>query len=83
MEQLAHNDHRYTLRRFPLKNGDRLRAWDAADEYLLRYLADQQLLDEREWATPAGGTLLVNDAFGALGVALHDLAPVSWGDSGT
>jgi len=75
MEQLAHHDHLYTLRRFPLKKDDRLRAWDAADEYLLRHLDDQEL------AAPPGATLLVNDTFGALGVTLHDRNPVSWGDS--
>lgn len=75
MEQLAHGDRLYTLRRFPLKRGDRLRAWDAADAYILRYLAEQ------EESAPPGGTLLINDTFGALGVALHDRAPVSWGDS--
>ena len=40
MEQLAYREHHYVLQRFPLKHGDRLRAWDAADEYLLRYIND-------------------------------------------
>ncbi len=75
MEQLAHQGHHYALRRFPLKKGDRLRAWDAADEYLLHDL------DETDQGELSGRTLLVNDTFGALGVALHDRHPVSWGDS--
>ncbi len=75
MEQLAHQDHHYTLRRFPLKENDRLRAWDAADEYMLRYLGENDL------ALGRGKLLLLNDTFGALGVVLHQQQPVSWGDS--
>jgi len=75
MEQMAYRGHNYTLRRFPLKKGDRLRAWDAADEYLLHDL------DESMFPEPPGRILLVNDTFGALGVALHEREPVPWGDS--
>jgi len=75
MQRLVHHEHAYRLRRFPLKKDDRLRAWDAADEYLLRYLDTESL------SAPAGEVLLVNDGFGALGVVLHELAPVSWSDS--
>ncbi len=42
-----------------------LRAWDAADEYLLQYLWQQPQL------TPDSRILLLNDSFGALCVALH------------
>lgn len=75
MEQLAYQDHQYTLHRFPLKTDDRLRAWDAADEYLLKYI------DEAELKLATGEVLLLNDSFGALGVGLHPWQPVSWGDS--
>ncbi len=75
MEQLAYRDHHFALQRFPLKHGDRLRAWDAADEYLLRYINDEELL------APDSRVLLLNDAFGALAVPLHRQQPVSWGDS--
>lgn len=75
MESLRYHDQSYTLRRFPLKHDDRLRAWDAADEYLLRHLDDENLVVSPEQL------LLVNDSFGALGVALHKLSPVSWSDS--
>ena len=75
MELLSHQGFHFTLQRFPLKKGDRLRAWDAADEYLLRYIVDEELL------TTTSRVLLLNDAFGALAVPLHRRQPVSWGDS--
>ncbi|PID79798.1 50S rRNA methyltransferase [bacterium DOLJORAL78_65_58] len=74
MQTLAHQDRRLILRRFPLRDDDPLRAWDAADEYLLRHLATEGPAD-------LGRLLLVNDGFGALAVALHAHHPVSWSDS--
>jgi 16S rRNA (guanine1207-N2)-methyltransferase len=70
----------YRLRRFP-DPGERspLRAWDAADEYLLRHAAD----DEGLQGLLGGGSrvLVVNDAFGALALALADrLSVTSWSD---
>lgn len=59
------------------ESGDRsLRAWDAADEYLLGHLFDSG-------TSIAGPVLVVNDGFGALAVALSNSAPevVSWNDS--
>lgn len=63
----------FELHRFPSRKRELLRAWDAADENLLHSLAslDRQQRD----------ILIVNDAFGALGVCLHHLAPLSWSDS--
>lgn len=63
------------LERWPLPGADNLQAWDAADEYLLRKLDDG--------GQPVAGAriLLVNDAFGALGVSLAAWRPVSWNDS--
>jgi len=63
------------LLRFPEGGNVTLQAWDAADEYVLGHLADlapKTLGDD--W-------LLVNDAFGALAVALADRGPRSWSDS--
>jgi 23S rRNA (guanine1835-N2)-methyltransferase len=74
-EILVHGERRVRLRRLPLKDGDRLQAWDAADSYLLRHLDDDPGLPT------AGPLLLVNDAFGALATVLHDRAPVVWSDS--
>jgi 16S rRNA (guanine1207-N2)-methyltransferase len=75
MEILVYRSRTFALQRFPLKEGDRLRAWDTADQYLLRAV-------EPEVET-AVRLVLVNDAFGALGVPLCGQQPVTWGDSVT
>lgn len=63
-----------TVARWPADGKDRLQAWDAADEYLLRHLREQR---------PRAGSrlLLIDDAWGALGTALAAWHPVAWGDS--
>jgi 16S rRNA (guanine1207-N2)-methyltransferase len=63
----------FELQRNP--RDDSLRAWDAADEFLLNHLADIQLLSRH------GRLLILNDAFGALAVALADHPVYSWNDS--
>ncbi|MFE5186028.1 methyltransferase [Streptomyces sp. NPDC056628] len=51
------------LTRFPVDPRDRLRAWDASDEYLLAHLAEQDV--------PLSGTVVVvGDRWGALVTAL-------------
>lgn len=55
----------FTLRRFPSRHPKSLRAWDAADEYLIEYAAEQLVDAGRQ------RLLLINDMFGALSVALH------------
>lgn len=80
METLEHDGRSYLLRRFPLRENDPLRAWDAADEYLLRHLAGAGDEAGDELAS-SGRLLLFNDGFGALAVALHLRKPVSWSDS--
>jgi 23S rRNA (guanine1835-N2)-methyltransferase len=63
-----------TLTRFPEDPRDRLRAWDASDEYLLRYLAEQEI--------PLSGTVVVaGDRWGALVTALAAQGPVQITDS--
>ncbi|MET7481566.1 methyltransferase [Streptomyces sp. NPDC005538] len=62
------------LARFPEDPRDRLRAWDASDEYLLRHLAEQE--------TPLSGTVvIVGDRWGALATALAEHGPVQITDS--
>ncbi len=62
------------LSRFPEDPRDRLRAWDASDEYLLRQLAEQ--------GTPLSGTVvIVGDRWGALATALAEHRPVQITDS--
>lgn len=65
----------FELARYPFHHKDPLRAWDAADEYLLDYLEQQQLLAKRP------SLLLYNDSFGALATALHDYQPCAHSDS--
>ena len=64
---------RFTLHRIPHRPRELLRAFDAADEYLLNYIAEQNLDDAR--------LLIINDNFGALAVALHTYQPLAWSDS--
>lgn len=65
----------YQLQRFP-EVGDKspLRAWDAADQYLLEHLHQQAPgADDK--------ILLVNDQFGGLALPLHCWSPTSINDS--
>ncbi|MEU3486643.1 methyltransferase [Streptomyces massasporeus] len=62
------------LTRFPEDPRDRLRAWDASDEYLLRHLAEERV--------PLDGTVVVvGDRWGALVTALAAHRPVQITDS--
>jgi 23S rRNA (guanine1835-N2)-methyltransferase len=54
---------------------DSLQAWDAADEFLLNHLHEIQLLSGH------GKLLILNDAYGALAVALANCPVYSWNDS--
>ncbi|MET9908044.1 methyltransferase [Streptomyces sp. NPDC006476] len=62
------------LARFPEDPRDRLRAWDASDEYLLRHLAQEKVrLD--------GTVVVVGDRWGALVTSLAEHRPVQITDS--
>lgn len=61
------------LQRYPRQHHESLRAWDAADEYLLRWLAQSEAALQN--------LLIVNDGFGALSVALQVFHPQHWSDS--
>jgi 16S rRNA (guanine1207-N2)-methyltransferase len=62
------------LARYPEDPRDRLRAWDAADEYLLRHLDEQKV--------PLDGDLVVlGDRWGALATALAEHRPTQITDS--
>ncbi len=73
MDQLETPFGSYKLQRFPLQKDEPLRAWDAADELLLKHIAVHNLAK-----TP---TLIVNDLFGALTVNLHKFTSTHWSDS--
>ncbi|WP_263172527.1 methyltransferase [Streptomyces sp. SCSIO ZS0520] len=62
-----------TLHRFPDDPRERFRAWDAADAYLLRHLAEQ--------GPKAARPVVVGDRWGALTTALADRGPVLITDS--
>ncbi len=62
------------LTRFPEDPRERLRAWDASDEYLLRHLAEREV--------PLSGTVVVvGDRWGALVTALAAHRPTQITDS--
>ncbi|MCP4334455.1 MAG: methyltransferase [Gammaproteobacteria bacterium] len=63
----------FTLQRNP--QNERLQAWDAADEFLLNHV------DETRMLSGHSRVLILNDAFGALAVALSSHNLYSWNDS--
>lgn len=63
----------YLLQRYPLSKDNTLRAWDAADEYLLNTLQKQQI-DLSE-------VCVINDHFGALTLPLAAHKPFCYSDS--
>ena len=65
----------FDLQRLPQRKNEQLRAWDAADEYLLGYLTDEVQLTE------TSRIVILNDSFGALAVALNKYKPVAIFDS--
>lgn len=75
METLTTAQGTFRLSRYPEDKNNLLRAWDAADEYLLNYFA------ETTAPGPGLNILVVNDSFGALTVALAAHHVTSWTDS--
>lgn len=72
----------YELSRFPEDPRDRLRAWDAADEYLLRHLDSGT--GERgpvDLAAAAGQITVLGDRWGTLTTALAAYRPTQITDS--
>jgi 16S rRNA (guanine1207-N2)-methyltransferase len=65
----------YQLQRLPQQKKQPLRAWDAADEYLLNHLHQEKLLASKS------KLLIINDQFGALATSLNRYAPTTWSDS--
>jgi len=65
----------FTLNRYPLQKNNPLQAWDAADEYLLSYINEQNCLGKKP------NILIINDNFGALTVSLAPYNPLSISDS--
>lgn len=65
----------YRLQRYPVRNKETLRAWDAADEYILDHLKNNDLLHQ------GVSLLIVNDGFGGLSIPLNQYQPVVMTDS--
>ena len=75
MESLTCPFGTFQLQRLPLRNKETLRAWDAADEYLLNHFAEQH--ESQQPSAP----LIINDGFGTLSLALAHYKPVLWSNS--
>ncbi|MGI5162338.1 methyltransferase [Microbispora sp. CA-102843] len=77
MDRMTTARGEFDLARFPEDPRDQLRAWDAADEYLLRHL------DEREGGPVdlSGSLVVLGDRWGALVTALAAHRPVQISDS--
>lgn len=65
----------FKLQRLPFRVNDTLRAWDAADEYLLQHLATHAVLNSDS------RVLVLNDGFGALACALSAYSITAISDS--
>lgn len=77
MNRLTTSQGAFELARFPEHPRDPFRAWDAADEYLLR-----QLTDPETGPVDLSGTVaVVGDRWGALATALAGHRPVQISDS--
>ncbi|MGW7053685.1 methyltransferase [Streptomyces sp. NPDC054887] len=78
MNHLTTSHGEYDLVRFPEDPRDRLRAWDAADAYLLRHLEGA---DDAPPVDLAGSVVVVGDRWGALATALARYRPTQISDS--
>ncbi|MDP9849565.1 methyltransferase [Streptosporangium lutulentum] len=77
MNRLTTSRGEFDLTRFPEDPRDPLRAWDAADEYLLRHLDGI----DGEPADLSGTVVVLGDRWGALVTAIADHGPVQITDS--
>jgi 16S rRNA G1207 methylase RsmC len=75
MDTLSTPYGKYNLQRLPVIKNNTLRAWDAADELILKHIHEQRLI------TAKHKILLVNDQFGALSISLNNYSIQNWSDS--
>lgn len=78
MNRLTTSQGEFDLARFPENPRDPFRAWDAADEYLLRRLEGDE---GSEPVRPSGTVAVVGDRWGALATVLAAHSPVQITDS--
>jgi 16S rRNA (guanine1207-N2)-methyltransferase len=74
IEKFCSSQGEFTLQRLPQNVHESLRAWDAADEYVLEYIANLNLPQTAK-------ILILNDSFGALAVGLNSFQPHALSDS--
>ena len=63
-----------SLQRFPITKDQTLKAWNAADEYLLEWIYENELKQNDK-------IIIINDQFGALSCSLSQFQPHYWTDS--
>ena len=78
MEILKIPQGEFQLSRYPGRKKELLRAWDAADEYLLNYFHDEYSETEPQKKL---NILIINDSFGALTISLAAHNITVWTDS--
>jgi 23S rRNA (guanine1835-N2)-methyltransferase len=78
MNHLTTSRAEFDLVRFPEDPRSELRAWDAADEMLLRHLEEADLSGT---GTGSGAVVVVGDRWGALATALAEHRPLQITDS--
>jgi len=57
----------FDIERYPVLRNDSLQGFDSADEYVLNYISENNLLIENE-----SKVLVLNDSFGAISISLGD-----------
>lgn len=75
-QHFMHANQSYTLKRYPFHAASQLRAWDAADHYLLSEV--EKRLNSANGAKPL---CIVNDQFGALTLPMLCHQPLVYSDS--
>ena len=75
MEILNVPQGEFSLSRYPVRKKELLRAWDAADEYILNYINENINSDKKL------NILIINDNFGALSIPLSPHSVTLWSDS--
>lgn len=73
-EKIRTSHGEFELQRLPKNVHESLRAWDAADEYVLEYVASLNF-------PKTAKLLILNDSFGALAISLHSFQPHALSDS--
>lgn len=70
MEQLSVPQGEFEFARYPIRKNETLRAWDAADEFLLHHLSEHDV-------ALTGTIVVVNDGAGALATVLAATTPAT------